>query len=330
MNVEKLKILLRERAAELGLDVLGFCRANEAPEAASFQRWLTEGCHASMQWMERVPEKRIDPSVLLPGSRTAIVAGFNYYCGEAPGELWDDPLHGRFARYAWGPDYHGEMKQKLRELGQLLQQECGGAVKGRGYVDSAPLLEGSLARRAGISFTGRNTLSIAPSMGSYLFLGVLLVDLELPPDEVVPHRCGGCSRCIAACPTGAVRDDFLIDARRCISYLTIEHDGPIDERFHRSMGHWVYGCDDCQSCCPWNLRFAHLNEGNFLQFDAERFCPSLEQLLQLDEARFLSRYGGTAVERAGLGRLRRNAAIAVGNSGDSALVSLLNDQNWYA
>jgi len=240
-------------------------------------------------------------------------------------DLLEDPLRARFAAYAWGNDYHEDLLGRIEELAAFLRHRWLPAPDVRAYVDTGPVLERHFAARAGLGFIGRNTMLISPEKGSHVLLGVLLVAAELDYDppalagcapEEKAHPCGRCSRCLAACPTGALARPFQLDARRCISYLTIEHRGSIPEEFRAGMKNWVFGCDQCQDICPWTRRAAgRMSGARASSFDADRWAPRLEDLLRLDDAEFMVRYAGTTVQRTGRIRLQRNALVALGNSG---------------
>ena len=313
---------VREKALELGFDVVGIAPAGEVRHASAFQHWLEAGHQADMAWLARHRERRTDPRQVVSGARSVVMAGFNYFREDPPPELWDDPLRGRVARYAWGPDYHDRLLPRLMELADFLRAEAPGA-QCRAYVDTGPLMEKTWAAEAGIGFIGKNTLLIHPRHGSYLLLGGVITDLEFEYDPPAtddgarsgPGHCGRCSRCLSACPTGALIAPRVLDSRRCISYLTIEHKEAIPEDLRPLMGQWIFGCDACQTVCPWVRRYAHAASDRFLAFDAERFAPDLLELMGLDAAAFRRRYKGTPVTRAKRRGLLRNAAIALGNAG---------------
>jgi epoxyqueuosine reductase len=230
-------------------------------------------------------------------------------------------LRGRIARFAWGSDYHEVLLPRLRALAQFV-----GSCNAKAYTDSGPLLARDIAASAGLGFVGRNTMFIRPRMGSLVLLGELLLDVELEYDaaDVGPgNPCGNCRRCLDACPTGAFVDEYVLDASNCISYLTIENKGSIPEGLRRKMGNWIFGCDECQVVCPWVRRYSRPSARPFLSWDPDRCAPELAELLQMDEAAFRRRFAGTPVLRAKRRGLLRNAAVALGNSGDASALPIL-------
>jgi epoxyqueuosine reductase len=328
---------IKEEALRLGFDLAGVAAAGRPRHADAFLAWLSRGRHAGMAWMARNPERRLDPALVLPGARSVVVAGLSYHAGEPPADLWNDPLRGRIARYAWGRDYHDVMLPMLEELALWIRSELGEPLAWRAYVDTGPVLEREAAAAAGIGFIGKNTLLIHPSIGSYLFLGEILLDRSIEPDVPAredggladappaagPGTCGSCRRCLAACPTGALDAAYDLDSRRCISYLTIEHRGSLPQELRPLMGNWIFGCDDCQSVCPWVRRFARSGRVRFLRAEPDLMAPDLAGLLALDEGAFRERFAGTPMLRAKRGGLLRNAAIALGNGGSPAAIPAL-------
>lgn len=246
-----LKAALCAEARSLGLDRIGFARADALPGAVLQER-LTRGYYRGMPWMAERLMLRLDPRLLLPGARTVIVAAVNYYSAQEPPEA---PHLARVSRYAWGEDYHRVIKRRLKALLRSIRDLAPG-VQGRLCVDAAPILEKEWARRAGIGWVGKHSLVIAPELGSWIFLGEIVTDHELAPDAPVAEQCGGCSRCIEACPTGALVAPYTLDPRRCLAYQTIESREAIPEELRPALGNRVFGCDICQSVCPWNRRWA--------------------------------------------------------------------------
>lgn len=321
---------IRTRALELGFDVVGIAPARPPPHADALRPWLEQGYEGGMSWMARAPERRADPCEVLPRARAVVTVGVSCFAAEPPPETWNDPLRGRIARYAWGRDYHNVLLPMLEDLASFVVRELHDAVLFKAYVDTGPVLERAVAEAAGIGFTGRNTMLISRTFGSYLFLGELLLDGELEPDPPVEHAapkaghpCGACRRCLAACPTGAFPEPYVLDARRCISYLTIEHKGPIPAELRPLMRNWIFGCDECQQVCPWVRRFSKPGKLRFLAFDPERCAPKLADLMALDERAFQERFAGTPILRLGRTRLLRNAAVALGNAGDPSAKEVL-------
>jgi epoxyqueuosine reductase len=303
--LETLEQRVRTRAGALGFDPVGIARLGPVESYPQFVRWLERGYGGDMSYMARGAEKRRDTTLPVPGARTAIVVALDYG-GRQPA--------GSIARYARGNDYHDVMLQRLRELHRGVEADCGRAVAGKPYVDTGPVLERDLARRAGIGWIGKNTMLINPKRGSFFFLGALFLDLELEPDTPFEtDRCGSCTRCLDACPTGAFVEPRVMDATRCISYLTIEHRGDIDEKLQPLMGDLIYGCDICQDVCPWNHKFASEPSDPDLDPRPENVSPDPEELIRLTDEGFRERFRGSPVKRAKRAGLARNALIAARN-----------------
>ena len=322
---------LKEKAALLGFNRVGVIEAGAARRLDAYLRWLAGGMHGEMGYMARPDRvaRRRDPGVILPGVRSVVVVGLDYFTAELPRHIAADPSRGRFSNYAWRLDYHDVMTPRLEALAAWLrEQPDAGGVSSRAYVDTGAILERDHGEGAGLGFTGKNTLLIDPRRGSWFFLGVLLTTAPLDYDPPVePPRngpsCGSCTRCLVACPTSAFPDPYVLDARRCISYLTIELKGWIPDEFRPLMGNWVYGCDVCQEVCPFN-RFARpTGETAFYPVDWDSAAPPLLDLLSLDEDSFHQRFADSPIRRIKRGRLVRNACVAAGNWGDPAAVPLL-------
>ncbi len=306
---------VKAQAYALGFDLAGIARLGPAGTFPAFEQWLARGHAGDMGWLRRDAALRRDTRLPHRGARSAIVVALDYGGRQPPGTV---------ARYARGRDYHGVMKERLYALLRWVETETGGRVSGRPYVDTGPILERDLARLAGLGWFGKNTMLIHPRRGSFLFLGALFVDLELEADPPFgEEHCGTCRRCIDACPTSAIADEGVLDATRCISYLTIEKRGAIAAEWRKPIGTMVYGCDICQDVCPWNVRFARDAEDPDLATGSLEASPDPVALLQMDGAAFQRRFGGTAVTRAGRQGLSRNAAIALGNRGDPGDVAAL-------
>lgn len=316
---------IRVRAGELGFGLVGFAPADPLEGAAFYARWVALGYAGQMGYLERNIEKRADPRQLLPGARSVVCVGMQYFQESAPKI---SPLAGRISVYARGEDYHELIAGQLAQLLDFVRAEAGGEVAGRAYVDTGPVLERELARRAGLGWWGKNTCLIAGKAGSYFFLGELLLDLDLEYDQPATDHCGTCTRCLDACPTQAFPAPYVLDARRCISYLTIELKGAIPQDLRAGMGDWIFGCDICQQVCPWNRRVAPASEPAFAA-QPDRENPSLPELLALDQEAFAARFRHSPLKRAKRRGLLRNAAVALGNSGDRravpALVAALAD-----
>jgi epoxyqueuosine reductase len=280
-----------------------------------------------MVWMADDPSRRSDPRGVLAAARTVISLATNYYRGDWPGPADAGDPHeaggptGRIARYAWSGDYHKRLRRRMRRLAIAMRAMVPGA-DWYAAVDTAPMLDRAWAERSGVGWIGKNTCAIRTGAGSWCFLSELVTDLEFPPDPPASNHCGTCTRCIDACPTRAIVAPYAVDARRCISYLTIEHDGPIPEELRPLIGTRVFGCDDCQEVCPWN-RFAVKTADPGFADRAGQATPHLIPLLHLDEKAFHLRFAGSAVRRAGRNRFVRNVAVALGNAGDPVAGSAL-------
>ena len=323
---------LRGWAHGLGFSQIGVADVNLAAAEPGLLAWLQAGWHGEMAYMARHGLKRARPAELVPGTLRVITARMDYLPRQAP-EGWQSlvferlgqPRQAAVSLYAQGRDYHKVLRQRLQTLADQLQQAVG-PLGHRVFTDSAPVLEVELAGRSGIGWRGKHTLLLHREAGSMFFLGEIYIDLALPITPAVTAHCGECTACISACPTGAIIAPYRLDARRCISYLTIEQDGPIPLEFRVAMGNRIYGCDDCQLVCPWN-KFAQ--RSSLADFDA-RALPGTASLLQLwawDEASFLRHTEGSAIRRIGYARWRRNLAVALGNAwretGDAALAEAL-------
>lgn len=307
---------LQDAARRLGFDACGVAAGNPYPDRQRFLAWLEAGMHGEMAWLARDPERRTDPERVLEGCRSVVVAFMSHYPGPLPPMPADVP-RGRIARYALGLDYHDVVLDRLRVLAAELDDP-----QARCYVDTGPVLERSAAMAAGLGWVGKNANFIVPGAGSYGFLGVILTRRDLPRTPPSPVSCGSCTACLPSCPTGAILGPGRIDARRCISYLTIELRGPVPPDLRPLMGDWVFGCDDCQDPCPWNRKAAPTAEPAFHPL-ADRVYPRLDELLLQTQEQFSTRFRGSPIKRAKRAGLARNAAIALGNSGDAAAIEPL-------
>ena len=313
-----LKEEIRRAALAAGFDVARFAAPNYgAKTSADLAAFLAEGRAGTMGWLEREPEKRGDPKALWPELRTILVLGANYAPAADPRAILERPERGAISVYAQGDDYHDLMKSRAKRLARALAEGHGIAVKV--FVDTAPVMEKPAAMRAGIGWQGKHTNLVSRDFGSWLFLAEIFLDLELPPDEAEADHCGSCARCVEVCPTGAITGPYRIDARACISYLTIEHKGPIPRALRAAMGNRVFGCDDCLAVCPWNKYAKACAEPAFLP-RAELTEQRLVELAKLDEAAFRALFRKTAVKRIGRDRFLRNVAIALGNGGGDGAV----------
>jgi epoxyqueuosine reductase len=326
---------LKAKAHDLGFNLIGITRADSSPTLDAYLRWVDAGMHGSMGYMARPDRiaRRRDVSMILPSARSFLVVGLDYQTSAIPNEILNDPSRGRIAAYAWGLDYHDILTPRLEELAIWMQAENGQKFSHRAYVDTGAILERSHAQQAGLGFIGKNTMLIHPRRGSTFFLGEILTDLEFDVYDTA-HRttmCGSCTRCLTACPTNAFPRPHVLDGRRCISYLTIEHKGEIDPELRPLMDNWIFGCDVCQDVCPFQ-RFAQpTNERTFFPVDLDRAAPPLLDLLTLDDGAFKTRFENSPIERIKRERLVRNACIAAGNWGHpdatAPLKNLLNNDS---
>ena len=313
-----LKHRIFDKAQELGFSAWGIARADAVPEAGErLREWIASGNHGDMGWMEERAEQRASPQGLWPEARSVIALAMSYAPPHDPLALEDARDRGRISVYAQGTDYHKVVKKALKAMGRWLASEAGCELKV--FVDTAPVMEKPLSAAAGIGWQGKHTNLLSREHGSWLFLGVIYTTLDLEPDEPATFHCGSCTRCIDACPTAAITGPGRLDARRCISYLTIEHAGPIPHEFRAAIGNRIYGCDDCLAVCPWN-RFASAAQSNKAFVPRpELVVPSLADLLSLDDAGFRELFSGSPIKRIGVNRMIRNCLIAAGNSGDVSL-----------
>ena len=308
---------LEDVAREHGFVAFGIARADAAPHtAARLGEWLAEGRHGDMIWMESRAGQRGSPQGLWPDVRSVVALGMSYAPAFDPLALADEPARGRISVYAQGADYHDVVKRALKAVARWMVAEAKGAEV-KVFVDTAPVMEKPLAAAAGLGWQGKHTNLVSREHGSWLFLGAIYTTLDLTPSRPARATCGSCAACQHVCPTQAFPAPYQLDARRCISYLTIEHDGPIPVDLRRGIGNRVYGCDDCLAACPWN-KFADTAARHraFLP-RAELVAPSLADLLALDDAGFRQVFAGSPIKRIGRNRMVRNAAVAAGNSGDA-------------
>ena len=324
---------LKAEAAKLGFNMVGIVPAKPARRLSAYLHWLDQEYHGQMGYLARPDRvaRRQDLRLILPGVRTLICVGLDYETFKLPPAVANAPQRGRISNYAWGADYHEVMTPRLQALAEWLARQTGAPAPQKVYVDTGAILERDHAESAGLGFTGKNTMLIGPRRGSWFFLGELLTTLELPPDaprQPLPS-CGSCRRCLTACPTAAFPAPYVLDARRCISYLTIELKGWIPRELRPLMGNWVYGCDVCQAVCPFNRFAPESVEAAFRPASLEQAAPLLLDLLALDEAGFQRRFGGSPLRRIKRVGLVRNACVAAGNWGSvaalPALTPLLHD-----
>ncbi|HEX3817873.1 MAG TPA: tRNA epoxyqueuosine(34) reductase QueG, partial [Chthoniobacterales bacterium] len=308
MNYEsafELKSRIVACARELGFDDCRIAKADAPPHAPQFRDWLAAGSAAEMAWIERGAEKRSDPQRVLEGVRSVVVLAMNYWQGDAP----PNEQRGRIARYAWGDDYHDIIEPKLRQLNSFLESAGG---RQRGYVDTGPVLERDFAAAAGVGWHGKSTMLLNRSLGTWFFLAEIFTTLAFPPDPPQPERCGSCTSCLDACPTGAITAPYWLDARRCISYLTIELKGSIPLELRPLIGDRIYGCDDCLAACPWN-RFAKAANENRFALRPALAQMELRDFLALDDEGFRELFRGSPIKRIKRRGLLRNVCVALGN-----------------
>src|SRR5438094_1985227 len=315
----ELKAQLVSFARQIGFDSCRIAVCNPPAHATEFRKWLRQDAHGEMNYMKRGEEKRCDPQKVLPGAKSIVVLALNYFQGDVPaGDIrlrraaTEDGKRGRIARYAWGDDYHDVTREKLDKVDNFLRR-FGGEQKC--YVDTGPILERDHAAKAGIGWHGKNTMLIDERFGTWFFLADILMTLELPPDRPVPDRCGTCERCIKACPTGAITAPHRLDARRCISYLTIELKGSIPLELRPLIGDRIFGCDDCLDVCPWN-RFAQVSHETAFSARESTNGMSLREYLELTDAEFRQLFKQSPIKRIKRRGFLRNVCVALGNIGD--------------
>jgi epoxyqueuosine reductase len=298
----QIRELLEVEAKGLGFHAVGVTAVPLELRETYYREWIAKGRNGTMEWMQRNNDRRLHPERLIPEARSIIVLAMNYYQPHPERNY-------RIARYALGDDYHNLILKRLKKLCRLLREDFGGVQ--RPYVDTGPILEKPVAAAAGIGWQGKSTILVEPQRGTWSFLANIVTTLELPPDRAGVDRCGSCARCLDSCPTGAITAPYQLDARRCISYLTIEHDGPIPLEFRAAIGDRLYGCDECLDVCPWNRWAVPQAEAKF----TARELPSLSEMLQWSEATFTARMQGSPLRRLKLRRLKRNICVVLGNVG---------------
>jgi epoxyqueuosine reductase len=315
----EVKTRLVSFAREIGFDSCHVAACGSPPHAAEFRNWISEGGHGEMTYMERSQEKRCDPQEILPHAKSIVIFALNYFQGSALPKAAATERPGRIARYAWGDDYHDLIESKLDKIDAFLR-EYGGQQKC--YVDTGPILERDYAAQAGIGWHGKSTMLINERLGTWFFLAEVLTTLELPPDVPAPDRCGTCKRCIKACPTGAITSPHRLDARRCISYLTIELKGSIPLELRPLIGNRIFGCDDCLDACPWN-RFAQVSREVAFSARSETVGMPLRDYLSLSDEQFRVVFRNSPIKRIKRRGFLRNVCVALGNVGDSSDLAAL-------
>ena len=326
-EASRITVAVKRRALELGFDGVGIASLEPSAHGDELDQWLAAGYAGTMTYLHRQAEKRKHPARIVPDARVAVVTLTNYFHGSTdPGRKPGDPgnpgrapgvsapaSRGRVAQYAWSGDYHTVIGRRLEQLATAVREIAPG-VRTRCYVDAGPVPERELAQRAGLGWIGKNTMLIHPTIGSFTFIGVIFTDAELVPDlPFQADRCGTCRRCLDACPTEAFVESRILDARRCISYLTIEHAAEFDEAEQRLVGEWLFGCDVCQDVCPWNVKFARPTRDVELGVRSDVVEPDLTALLEENPESFQRRFGDTPFERPGVAGMRRNATAVLAN-----------------
>jgi epoxyqueuosine reductase len=321
---DRLKALIRARAKAQGFDAVGFART-DLPRGVqgAWHAFLAAGRHGEMAWLARHPERRQSPDSLWPEAQSAIVLGLNYGPDEDPLAVLAKRTCGAISVYARHRDYHELIKGRLKQIAGWLAAEAECAVKV--FVDTAPVLEKPLAQQAGLGWQGKHTNLVSRELGSWLFLGEILTDLPLAPDPPESDHCGSCRACLDVCPTAAFPAAYQLDARRCISYLTIEHPGHIAREFRRPIGNRIYGCDDCLAVCPWNKFARQATEAKLVARD-DLCAPPLAALARLDDTGFRALFAGSPIKRIGRDRFLRNVLIAIGNSAEVALAAVAEER----
>jgi epoxyqueuosine reductase len=318
LPLSEIKSALIAQARLRGFDSVGVARPEAVPAAkARLDRFIADGAHGDMLWLETTAERRGSPLTLWPDVRSVIMLGMNYGPDENPLEVLQKRDRAAISVYAKGDDYHDLIKARLKDVARWLIAHAGGDVKV--FVDTAAVMEKPLAAKAGLGWQGKHTNMVSRDFGSWLFLGAIFTTLDLPPDDAAKDNCGSCSACLDACPTAAFPAPYRLDARRCISYLTIEHKGPIPRELRPLMGNRIFGCDDCLAVCPWNKFAERGREAKLAARDVLR-APTLAELSRLDDAQFRALFAKTSIKRTGRDRFIRNVLNAIGNSGDMTLV----------
>lgn len=318
-----LKDRLIARAREEGFSAVGVTRPNAVPELADrLAAFVGKGWHGDMAWMAERMHWRGNPAALWPDARSVIMLADSYTPAHDPTEVLHHPELGAISVYAQNRDYHDIVKKRLKRLGRWLIEAAAQETEIKVFVDTAPVMEKPLAAAAGLGWQGKHTNLLSRELGNWFFLGAIFTTLALPPDTPGEDHCGSCTACLTACPTSAFPAPRQLDARRCISYLTIEHKGPVPEELRPALGNRIYGCDDCLAACPWNKFAVAAQEAKYLARD-DLAAPNLAGLAQLDEAGFREKFAGSPIKRIGRGRFLRNVAYAMGNSGNAALAPIL-------
>lgn len=318
-----LKGALKERATQEGFTAMGICAPDAIPQApAQLEAFLKAAFHGQMEWLEKRKVWRADPQALWPEARSVIMLAEMYTPSEDPMWLLEMKDRGNISVYARNRDYHDLVKKRLKRLGRWLIETGGGDIKV--FVDTAPVMEKPLAAAAGLGWQGKHTNLLSADLGSWFFLGAIFTTLDLPKDDAGEDHCGSCRKCLDICPTNAFPAPYQLDARKCISYLTIEHHGPVDEELRPMLGNRIYGCDDCLAVCPWNKFAKDASEMGYMA-RIELTCPKLAHLVSLDDAAFREVFSGSPIKRIGRNRFVRNVLYAIGNSDEAGLMPYAKD-----
>ena len=324
MSIAAVSKSIKEKALEIGFDLIGISPVDSFPENQFYKEWLARGFAGEMKYMEKEPEKRENIRKILPDARSVVSCGLNYNTNYPYSMNETDQEKGWISRYAWGDDYHDIMKKKLQILLESIKANSPQEIKARVYVDTGPVLERVYGKYSGIGWFGKNTCLINQKVGSWIFVGEIITNIELDYDNTAPDRCGTCIRCIDACPTGALLEPYVLDSRRCISYLTIEYRGMIPLEHRDKTGNNIFGCDICQDVCPWNRRAKVTDESSFKPRDG-LYNPDLASLSQLTEKDFRRAFKGNPIKRAKGNGLLRNIVVAMGNSGLKDFIPYLEE-----
>ncbi|KAB2878472.1 tRNA epoxyqueuosine(34) reductase QueG [bacterium] len=294
MTKTDLTYSIKSKALEIGFDKVGIAKADKVASTSLLERWLTSGFHGTMKWMENYFDKRADPRKLFPGAKSVVSVALNYY---TPQPIPNDPEMGKISRYAWGDDYHDIVKEKLRQLLNEIQSLCPDA-EGKSCVDTSPMMDKYWATQAGIGWQGKNSNVITKELGSWVFLGEIILNVELDYDESISDFCGTCNRCIDACPTQAITEPYVVDSNKCISYLTIEYRGEaFPEQVAQPFNNWIYGCDICQDVCPWNIKFAETTANEQFFPRQNNLNRNVKEWESLSEDEFNNRFKKSPVKR---------------------------------
>jgi epoxyqueuosine reductase len=315
---------IKEKARELGFNLIGISPVDSFPENQFYKEWLNKGFSGEMAYLERNPEKREDIQNVLPGAKSVISCAMNYNTDYPYSIEKTDKTKGWISRYAWGDDYHDTIKDRLQILMDYISSEFSDEVKSKLYVDTGPVLERTYGKYAGVGWVGKNTCLINQEIGSWIFLGEIITNIELEYDTPVPDRCGTCTKCIDACPTDAIIEPYVLDSRLCISYLTIELKDKIPTELREGIQNNIYGCDICQDVCPWNKR-AHVSDKIEFQPREDLFNPDLSYISKLTVEEFRKQFKGSPIKRTKRRGLLRNAVVAMGNSGEKDFIPYIRE-----